>query len=45
VVVKTGIRTALAAQVLEGLSDGDAVVLQPDDRIVDGTRINPAVRR
>lgn len=39
VAVKTGLRTATATQVLEGLADGDTVILQPDDRIRDGTRI------
>jgi HlyD family secretion protein len=39
VAVKTGLRTATAAQLLEGLAEGDTVILQPDDRIRDGTRI------
>ncbi len=38
--VKIGLRSATAAQVLEGLDAGQRVIVQPDDRIVDGTRIN-----
>ena len=38
--VKIGLRSATAAQVLEGLEAGQRVIVQPDDRIVDGTRIN-----
>lgn len=37
--VQIGLRSATAAQVLEGLEAGQAVIVQPDDRIVDGTRI------
>jgi len=37
--VKLGLRSATAAQVLEGLKEGDQVIVQPDDRIVEGTRI------
>lgn len=39
--VKPGMRTATAAQVLEGLQAGQTVIVQPDDRIQDGTRIKP----
>jgi len=35
----TGLRAATHAQVLEGLAEGAAVIVQPDERIVDGTRI------
>ena len=38
--VKIGLRSATAAQVLEGLDAGQRVIVQPDDRIADGTRIN-----
>jgi HlyD family secretion protein len=37
--VEVGIRTATAAQLLGGLQAGQQVVVQPDDRIQDGTRI------
>ena len=37
--VRTGLRSATHVQVLEGLAEGDAVIVQPDERIVDGTRI------
>lgn len=37
--VKVGARSAMAAQVLDGLQAGQAVIVQPDDRIKDGTRI------
>ncbi len=36
---RTGLRSATHVQVLEGLAEGDAVIVQPDERIVDGTRI------
>ena len=38
-VVKVGARSATAAQVLDGLQADQTVVVQPDDRIKDGTRI------
>lgn len=37
--VQVGLRAATAAQVLQGVSEADAVILQPDDRIRDGTRV------
>lgn len=37
--VRVGLRSGTAAQILEGLSEGDAIIIQPDDRIQDGTRI------
>ena len=37
--VKLGLRSATVAQVLEGLKEGDQVIVQPDDRIAEGTRI------
>ena len=37
--VRTGLRSATHVQVLEGLAEGDAVIVQPDERVVDGTRI------
>jgi HlyD family secretion protein len=39
--VQLGMRSATAAQVLEGLQAGQTVIVQPDDRIQDGTRIKP----
>ena len=41
--VKIGVRSATAAQVLDGLQVDQSVIVQPDDRIRDGTRIK-AVR-
>ena len=38
-VVKIGARSATAAQVLDGLKADQRVIVQPDDRIKDGTRI------
>lgn len=40
--VRAGLRSATAAQVLDGLKEGDSVIVQPDDRIKEGTRIQPA---
>ncbi|MCZ2096596.1 MAG: HlyD family efflux transporter periplasmic adaptor subunit [Anaerolineae bacterium] len=37
--VRIGWRSATAAQVLDGLQAGQTVIVQPDDRIVDGTRV------
>ncbi|MDO4233038.1 MAG: hypothetical protein Q4D19_12990, partial [Lautropia sp.] len=37
--VRIGLRSGTAAQILEGLSEGDAIIIQPDDRMQDGTRI------
>jgi HlyD family secretion protein len=37
--VKIGARSATAAQVLDGLQADQRVIVQPDDRIKDGTRI------
>lgn len=37
--VQVGLRSATAAQILHGVAEGDAVIVQPDDRITDGTRI------
>lgn len=37
--VKIGARSAMAAQVLEGLQVNQTVIVQPDDRIQDGTRV------
>lgn len=39
--VTLGMRSATAAQVLEGLEAGQTVIVQPDDRIQEGTRIRP----
>ena len=38
--VESGLRSATGGRVLEGLEAGQRVIVQPDDRIVDGTRIN-----
>lgn len=37
--VQIGLRSATAAQVLQGLEEGDTVVIQPDDQIHDGSRV------
>jgi HlyD family secretion protein len=37
--VAVGTRTPLAAEVKDGLAEGDAVVLHPSDRLTDGTRV------
>lgn len=39
--VKLGRKSALAAEVMEGLSLGDTVVVHPSDRITDGIQIVP----
>lgn len=39
--VELGRRNGVEAQVVAGLSEGDAVVLHPSDRIEDGVRIEP----
>lgn len=39
--VDVGHRNALEAQVLSGLSEGDTVVVYPDDRLEDGRRVEP----
>ncbi|MDO4683004.1 MAG: HlyD family efflux transporter periplasmic adaptor subunit [Lautropia sp.] len=38
--VKTGLRSSQAVQILEGVSAGDTVIVQPDDRIRDGVPID-----
>lgn len=43
--VKVGVRSATAAQVLDGLKADQRVIVQPDDRIKDGTRIHAASAR
>ncbi|MDO5087416.1 MAG: HlyD family efflux transporter periplasmic adaptor subunit, partial [Comamonadaceae bacterium] len=37
--VQTGLRSATAVQVLQGVAEGERVIIQPDDRLSDGTRI------
>ena len=37
--VKTGMRSATHVQVLDGLKEGDMVIVQPDDRVAEGVRI------
>lgn len=39
--VQLGGRTGLAAQVLEGLSEGDTVIIHPSDQIADGITTRP----
>lgn len=38
-IVKTGRQNGLEAEILEGLKEGDTVVLHPSDQIQDGTKI------
>ena len=38
-IVKLGLQNGLAAEVVEGLSQGDAVVVHPGDNVADGTSI------
>ncbi len=37
--VQLGLRSALLSQVLGGLQAGQRVIVQPDDRIKEGTRV------
>lgn len=37
--VRIGLRAATAVQILEGVQAGDAVILQPDERLRDGSRV------
>lgn len=39
--IQTGQRNGLTAQVLSGLSEGEAVIIHPDDLIKDGIRVKP----
>jgi HlyD family secretion protein len=43
--VRLGARSATSAQVLEGLQENQQVVVQPDDRIKDATRIKAVALR
>ena len=38
-IVKVGRQNGLEAEILEGLSEGDVVVLHPSDQIQDGVKI------
>ncbi|MGI9304892.1 MAG: efflux RND transporter periplasmic adaptor subunit [Gammaproteobacteria bacterium] len=37
--VEVGHRTGLEAEILEGLEEGDQVIVHPSDRVVDGVRV------
>ncbi|NOT71359.1 MAG: HlyD family efflux transporter periplasmic adaptor subunit [Hyphomicrobium sp.] len=39
--VTLGQRNATYAEVLDGLADGDQVILHPSDRVIDGVRVRP----
>lgn len=39
--IRIGQRNELATQILEGLSEGDAVILHPSDQIAPGVRVTP----
>jgi HlyD family secretion protein len=39
--VELGLASGLEAEITQGLAEGDEVVLQPGDRVSDGTRIRP----
>lgn len=41
--VELGQRTDLEAQILEGLGEGDRVVLYPSDRVIEGVRLSERV--
>jgi HlyD family secretion protein len=43
VVVTIGERNERMAQVLDGLSEGDRVIVHPGDKVVDGVRIAPTI--
>ncbi|MDO5057819.1 MAG: HlyD family efflux transporter periplasmic adaptor subunit [Lautropia sp.] len=38
--VRTGVHAATTVQIIDGLAEGERVIIQPDDRIRDGTRID-----
>jgi HlyD family secretion protein len=38
-IVKTGRQNGLEAEILDGLAEGDLVVLHPSDRIEDGVQV------
>jgi HlyD family secretion protein len=40
-VVKIGERNGLEAEVLEGISEGDRLVIYPSDAIQDGSNVAP----
>jgi HlyD family secretion protein len=40
-VVRIGHNNGLDAEVLDGLKDGDRVVLHPSDRVTDGVAVRP----
>ena len=37
--VQTGLRTATDVEITAGLANGDRVILQPDESIHDGSRV------
>jgi HlyD family secretion protein len=39
--VELGLENGLEAEIVRGLAEGDEVVLQPGDRVTDGTRVRP----
>ncbi len=41
--VRTGHGNGLATEILEGLKEGDRVIVYPGDKIVDGSRVKPIV--
>jgi HlyD family secretion protein len=38
--IEIGQRNSLQAQVLDGLREGDQVILHPSDKVRDGVRVN-----
>lgn len=42
--VRTGRRSGMVTQILEGLEPGEIVVTHPGDRVRDGVRVNPELR-
>ena len=39
--VELGIRNGLSAHVVNGLSEGDEVIIYPGDSVADGVRVRP----
>ncbi len=42
--VRTGRRSGMVTQILDGLEPGEVVVTHPGDRVRDGVRVNPELR-
>lgn len=42
--VRTGRRSGMVTQILEGLEPGEIVIIHPGDRVEDGVRVSPELR-